>query len=174
VLETSSQMSALERSAYLDPAVFLLNPNLVRGNGQVHQNPLSPLVDSFTVIGEFDIRDFIAQFRDPADQYQHQWKSSLLLGSQGSAEYPLKGGLSGMGLGVVLCFLVGAPLGTMVWKQTSRMGGNPSWKLSSFTGGVALALPALRPHPDPMNNIAMAIQPFADRVTEEFFFLQIA
>jgi len=45
VLETSSQMSALERSAYLDPAVFLLNPNLVRGNGQVHQNPLSPLVD---------------------------------------------------------------------------------------------------------------------------------
>ena len=46
------------------------------------------------------------------------------------------------------------------------MGGNPAWKLSS----LALALRALRPHPGPMNDIAMAIQPFADRVTEEFFF----
>ncbi|TDI17789.1 MAG: tetratricopeptide repeat protein [Acidobacteria bacterium] len=124
VLETSGQISALDRSAYLDPAVFLLNPNLVRGDGQVHQNPLSPLADSFTVIGGFDIRDFIAPFRDPVYQHQHQWKSSLLLGPQVSAEYPLKGGLSGVGLGVVLCLLVGGPLGTVVWKQTQGIGQN--------------------------------------------------
>ena len=171
VLETSSQISALALSAYLDPAVFLLKPTLARGAGQVHQNSLSPLFDSSSVIGGFDIRDFVAPFRDPAHQHQYQWENSLLLGPKGSAEYPLKGGLSAMGLGVVLCFLLGGPLGAVVWKQTSRMGGNPSWKLFPFTEGVALALRSLRPHRSPMNDIAMAIQPFADRVTEDFFFL---
>ena len=170
VLETSSQISALERSAYLDPAVFLLNPTLVRGNGQVHQNSLSPLVDSSSVIGGFDIRNFLSPFRDLAYQHQHQWKSSSLLGPNGRAEYPLKGGFPGMGLGVVLCFLLAGPLGAVIWKQTSRIGGNPSWKLLPFTEGVAHALRFLRPHRSPIKKIAMATQPFADRVTEDLFY----
>ena len=170
VLETSSQISALERNAYLNPVVFLLNPTLARGDGQVHQNSLSPLVGFSSVTGRFDIRDFIAPFRDPARQHQHQWKSSLPLGPKGSAETPLKGGLSGIGLGVVLCFLLGGPLGAVVWKQTSRMGGNPSWRLFPFTEGVAFALRFLRLHRSPVSDIAMALQPFADRVTEDFFF----
>jgi len=170
VLETSSQISPLARSAYLDPAVFLLNPTLARGNGQVHQNSLSPLVDSSSVIGGFDIRDFISPFRDLARQHQYQWKNSLLLGPNGRAEYPLKGGFPGMGLGVVLCLLLGGPLGAVVWKQTSRMGGKPSWKLLPFTEGVARALRSLRPHRRPIKKIAMATQPFADRVTEDLFY----
>jgi hypothetical protein len=57
-LATPAQIYSLDRSPYLDPAVFLLNPTATGRDGQIGAKVLLSSVNPFG-LGQFDIRDFM-------------------------------------------------------------------------------------------------------------------
>ncbi len=112
-LATPAQISSLGRSPYLDSAVFLLNPTATGGDGQIGAKVLLSSMNPFG-LGNFDIRDFMASFRERDHQQEASWESLSLLGPRDSLNDPFEVGLSGIGLGVVLFLMLGWPIGAII------------------------------------------------------------
>ncbi len=116
-LATPAQISSLGRSPYLDSAVFLLNPTATGRDEQIGARVRLSSVNPFG-LGNFDIRDFMAPFREREHQQEASWGSLSLLGPGDSLNDLFEVGLSGIGLGVLFFSMLGAMIGGLMGNRT--------------------------------------------------------